>query len=61
MTVLKAGRKGRFTCINMITWPVNKEQEKSTDRGPASPLVLYIATTVFPEVNEEEYGILLPF
>lgn len=41
----------------MITWPVNKEQEKSTHRRHMSPLVLYTATTVFPEVYEDENGV----
>lgn len=45
VTFTKAGRKNRFTCMNMTArpaWPVNKEQEKKID-----VLVLHIAKIHF--------------
>lgn len=32
-TVLKAGRRTRFTCISVIAWPVNQEEKNSSHRG----------------------------
>lgn len=50
--VLRAGRKWRFTCINMTAWPVRpvlKELETSCDvtLDVMKPLVLYIANMFF--------------
>lgn len=54
VTVSKAGRKRKYTCINMITRPVNKELENNmtvpSTVDVMTPLALYTAKLVFPQV-----------